>query len=130
MPTTIVDSLPFSDSQTVSWIHIGDLHMTRPGEQNEIDLGRIVDKINTVYAKGEVDFVFIPGDIADDGSVIAYEAVRQHLDRLELPWFGIVGDHDVHEESFDNFQNYISDTLYGRFMVGPYRFLRLNAFSK
>jgi Icc protein len=129
MPTPIIDSLPFSASHTVSWIHIGDLHMTRPGEQNEIDLGRIVDEINAVYARGGVDFVFIPGDIADDGSIVAYEAVRRHLDRLDVPWCGIVGDHDVHEKSFANFRHYISDELYSRFTIGPYRFLRLNAFS-
>ena len=129
MPTPIIDSLPFSTSKTVSWIHIGDLHMTRPGEQNEIDLGRIVDEINAVYAKGGVDFVYIPGDIADDGSAVAYEAVRLHLDRLEIPWCGIVGDHDVHEKRFDNFRRYISDTLYSRFTIGPYRFFQLNAFS-
>jgi len=103
--------------------------MTRPGEQNEIDLGRIVDEINAVYARGGVDFVFIPGDIADDGSTVAYEAVRRHLDRLEIPWCGIVGDHDVHEKSFTNFRHYISENLYSCFTVGPYRFLRLNAFS-
>ena len=123
------ESLPFSSTKTVSWIHIGDLHMTRPGEQNESDLGSIVDEINAVDANGGVDFVFIPGDIADDGSVVAYEAVRQHLDRLKIPWCGIVGDHDVHEENFDNFRRYISDELYGRFTIGPYCFLRLNAFS-
>jgi Icc protein len=129
MPSPIVESLPFSSSGTVSWIHIGDLHMTRAGEQNEIELGRIVDEINAVYAKGGVDFVYLPGDIADDGSIVAYEAVRQHLDRLQIPWCGIVGDHDVHEKSFDNFRRYISPDLSGRFTIGPYRFLRLNAFS-
>ncbi len=129
MHAHIFDSLPFSPSRTVSWIHLGDLHMTRPGEQNAMDLGRIVDEINAIYAKGGVDFVFIPGDIADNGSVVAYETVRQHLDRLELPWCGIVGDYDVHEKSFDNFRHYISDALYSRFTIGPYRFIRLNAFS-
>ncbi|SEB69810.1 metallophosphoesterase family protein [Terriglobus roseus] len=129
MPAPITDSLPFSASGTVSWIHLGDLHMTRPGEQNEIDLGRIVDEINAVYARGGIDFVYLPGDIADDGSVVAYEAVRRHLDRLKIPWCGIVGDHDVHEKSFDNFRRYISEELYGRFSIGPYCFLRLNAFS-
>lgn len=129
MPPPIIDSLPFASSGTVSWIHIGDLHMTRFGEQNEVDLGRIVDEINSIYAKGGVDFVYLPGDIADDGSVVAYEAVRHHLDRLRIPWCGIVGDHDVHEKSFDNFRRYISKDLYSRFTIGPYRFLRLNAFS-
>lgn len=122
-------SLLLSASNTVSWIHIGDTHMTRSGEQNEVDLGKIVDEINALYAKGGVDFVFVPGDIADDGSVLAYEAFRAHLDRLQLPWCGIVGDHDVHEKSFDNFQKYIAPELYSAFTIGPYRFLRLNAFS-
>jgi len=129
MPNAPIDSLPFSPTQTVSWIHIGDTHLTRAGEQNEVDLGRIVDEINAIYARGGVDFVFVPGDIADDGSVVAYEAFRAHLDRLQLPWCGIVGDHDVHEKSFANFQQYISQELYSGFSVGPYRFLRLNAFS-
>src|ERR1700760_1924672 len=99
--------LPLNASGTVSWIHIGDTHLTRSGEQNEVDLGRIVDEINAVYAKGGIDFVFVPGDIADDGSAKAYELFRKHLNRLGLPWFGIVGDHDVHQNSFVNFQKYI-----------------------
>lgn len=34
----------------VSWIHIGDLHMTRAGEQNDLDLEAIVNEINTAFA--------------------------------------------------------------------------------
>lgn len=116
-------------SKSISWIHIGDTHITRVGDQSEIDLGLIVDEINNVYSQGGVDFVFIPGDIADDGSAVAYRAVRAHLDRLKLPWFAIVGDHDVHERSFDNFQQHVTSELYGGFTFGQHRFLRLNAFS-
>ena len=126
---TTFQELPFNPSRTVSWIHIGDTHLTQRGEQNEIDLGRIVDEINEVYARGGIDFVFVPGDIADDGSAAAYEVFRTHLDRLQLPWIGIVGDHDVHERSFANFRNYIASDLYSAFSVGDYRFFRLNAFS-
>jgi 3',5'-cyclic-AMP phosphodiesterase len=53
----------------------------------------------------------VPGDIADDGSNAAYTVFRSHLDRLRLPWFGIVGDHDVHEKSFANFQSFIASEL-------------------
>jgi 3',5'-cyclic-AMP phosphodiesterase len=123
-------SLPFHSSRTVTWIHIGDPHLSHAGEQNEIDLGRIVDEINEVYAKGGVDFVYVPGDIADDGSIAAYELFRSHLDRLHLPWFGIIGDHDVHEMSFANFQKYIASDLHGAFAIGDVHFFRLNAFSK
>lgn len=129
MPQENFSSLPFSANKTVSWVHIGDTHLTRPGEQNEIDLGKIVDEINAVYAGKGIDFVFVPGDIADDGSTAAYETFRKHLDRLKVPWFGIVGDHDVHEERFDNFKQYVAEELYSSFNVGPYTFIRMNAFS-
>ncbi|GAA3763894.1 metallophosphoesterase family protein [Terriglobus aquaticus] len=122
--------LPLNKTSTVSWIHIGDLHMVKEGEQNEIDLGRIVDTINRLFSDGSVNFVYLPGDIADDGSAPAYRAVRKHLDRLKIPWFGIVGDHDVHEKSFENFTSFISASLYGGFILGGYRFLRLNAFGE
>jgi 3',5'-cyclic-AMP phosphodiesterase len=127
---TLFRPLPPDASGSVSWIHIGDLHMTRAGEQNEIDLGRIVDVINDLYAGPGVSFVYLPGDIADDGSASAYSIVRSHLDRLSLPWCGVVGDHDVHEESFDNFRTYIAHDLTSAFTLGQYRFLRLNAFSE
>ncbi|MBV9763195.1 MAG: metallophosphoesterase [Acidobacteriaceae bacterium] len=117
-------------SRPVSWIHIGDTHITGPGDSSELALGQIVDEINDVYAPAGVDFVFLPGDIADNGSASAYRAARAHLDRLKVPWYAIVGDHDVHERSFANFQTYVFSTLHGAFTIGNYRFLRLNAFSE
>ena len=100
------------------------------GAQNELDLGHLVDTINAIYARGGVSFVYLPGDIADDGSAAAYRIVRSHLDRLAIPWCGVVGDHDVHEKSFQNFTTFIAGQLTSAFTVGPYRFLRLNAFSE
>lgn len=126
---TAFDHLPADSSRTVSWIHIGDTHLTQPGEQNDLDLGRIVDEINQVYAGGGVDFVFVPGDIAEHGSALAYDVFRSHLDRLKLPWCAIVGDHDVQPNSFAPFRQHVSSDLTGAFSIGDYRFLRLNAFS-
>lgn len=122
--------LPADSNGIVTWIHLGDLHMKKAGEQNDVDLGRIVDVINEMYARHGVSFVYLPGDIADDGSTSSYRIVRSHLDRLSLPWCGIVGDHDVHEKSFANFNASISAELTSAFTVGKYRFLRLNAFSE
>ena len=34
----------------LSWVHIGDLHMTKAGEQNDLDLRAIVEEINAVFA--------------------------------------------------------------------------------
>jgi hypothetical protein len=112
----------------VSWVHFGDLHMTRAGEQNHLDLAEIVNKVNRAFA-GSVSFVFLPGDLADDGSRAAYTAVRGELDRLNVPWCAIVGDHDVHEKSFANFLEAMSERTHYAFTVGPVGFIGMNAFD-
>ena len=112
----------------ISWIHLGDLHMTKAGEQNHLDLGQIVDEINQTFADS-ISFVYLPGDVADDGSRAAYAVVRGELDRLNSPWCAIVGDHDVHEKSFENFIATMSDETCYAFTVGPVRFIAINAFD-
>jgi predicted phosphodiesterase len=112
----------------LSWVHLGDLHMTRAGEQNDLDLQAIVAKINRMFAES-IAFVYLPGDVADDGSRAAYAVVRASLDRLQVPWCAIVGDHDVHEKSFDNFLAAMAGRTHYAFSVGETRFLALNAFD-
>ena len=122
--------LPVDSNGIVTWIHLGDLHMVKPGEQNHRDLQAIVDEINATFAGRGVNFVYLPGDIADDGSTTAYRAVRECLDRLRVPLCAVVGAHDVHEKSFDHFKQFMSEPLYGAFSVGNMRFFRLNTFSE
>ena len=112
----------------LTWVHIGDLHMTKRGEQNDLDLRAIVDELNGAFAD-TVSFVYVPGDVADDGSRSAYSVVRQSLDRLNLPWCAIVGDHDVHEKSFANFLEAMSGATHYAFSVGSTRFIAMNAFD-
>jgi Icc protein len=115
-------------SGVISWVHLGDLHMTKAGEQNHLDLAEIVNEVNQAFA-GSVSFVFLPGDVADDGSRAAYEVVRWELDRLNVPWCAIVGDHDVHEKSFANFLDAMSERTHYAFTVGSVRFVAMNAFD-
>ena len=63
----------------ISWAHIGDLHMTLAGEHNHRDLLLIVEEINAAFSEN-LAFVYIPGDVADKGSVAEYEVVREALD--------------------------------------------------
>jgi 3',5'-cyclic-AMP phosphodiesterase len=128
-PTQPVFSPGPSDAAGVlTWVHLGDLHMTKQGEQNDLDLLAIVDELNTVFVD-TVNFVYLPGDIADDGSRAAYAVVRQSLDRLNIPWCAIVGDHDVHEKSFANFLEAMSSTTHYAFSVDNARFIAMNAFD-
>ncbi len=71
----------------------------------------------------------MPGDVADDGSRSAYAVVRGELDRLNIPWCAIIGDHDVHEKSFANFKEAMSEQTHYAFTVGDTRFLAVNAFD-
>lgn len=112
----------------LSWIHIGDLHMTKAGEQNDLDLNTIVDEINHTFA-GSLSFVYIPGDVADDGSASAYTVVRRALNRLTIPWCSILGDHDVHEKSFENYLAFMARSKHYSFQVDGLRFVALNAFD-
>jgi predicted phosphodiesterase len=112
----------------ISWVHLGDLHMTMAGEQNHLDLREIVDEVNRAFASS-VSFVFLPGDVADDGSRAAYAVVRAELDRLKVPWCAIIGDHDVHEKSFANFREAMSEQTHYAFTIGSVRFIAMNAFD-
>ncbi len=112
----------------LSWIHIGDLHMREAGQQNDLDLGAVVEEVNQVFADS-ISFVFLPGDNADHGDVAGYCAAREALDRLRAPWCAIVGDHDVEQRSFDHFKAFLSEQTHYAFSVGKVRFLALNAFD-
>jgi 3',5'-cyclic-AMP phosphodiesterase len=127
-PRRLFQPQPPDAAGVVSWVHIGDLHMTKAGERNHIDLTKIVDEINNAFAQS-VSFVFLPGDIADDGSRAAFAVVRREIDRLKVPWCAIVGDHDVHEKSFSNFLDAMADRTHYSFAVGKVRFVAMNAFD-
>jgi len=130
---TLASKRPFQPNSpdaagVVSWVHFGDLHMTKAGERNHLDLAEIVNEVNRAFADS-VSFVFLPGDVADDGSRAAYAVVRGELDRLAVPWCAIIGDHDVHEKSFANFKEAMSEETHYAFTVGNTRFLAMNAFD-
>ncbi len=113
----------------ISWVHVGDLHMTAAGEQNHRDLISLVEEVNRAFA-ASISFVYLPGDVADHGSAAEYGVVRAALDKLNAPWCCIVGDHDVHEKSFENFSRFMSTRTHYSFKIGPVTFLALNAFDR
>ena len=64
-----------SVNEVLSWLHIGDLHLTRETEQNHWDLKRIVGLAKGLPA-GTIDFAVLPGDNADDGTPEQFSLVR------------------------------------------------------
>jgi Icc protein len=115
-------------SEIVSWVHFGDLHMTTRHEQNYRDFVSLIEEVNRVLGHS-LNFAYLPGDNADHGRIDEYELVRHGLDQLNFPWFAIVGDHDVHPKSHDNFKRFMMPEAFYRFDAGSYGFLALDAFA-
>lgn len=80
--------------------HVGDLHLTVPDAANARDYRAILDQIGA--AEG-LDFVFLPGDNADNGRPDQYALVRAGLDGLRRPVHVITGDHDMEGGGLDAF---------------------------
>jgi hypothetical protein len=118
---------PADPAGIVSWVHFGDLHMTTRHEQNHRDFLSLVEEVNRVMADS-LNFAYLPGDNAEHGETEEYELVREGLDRLKLPWFAIVGDHDVHLKRHYNFLHFLMPEPFYRFEVGSYRFFAVDAF--
>jgi Icc protein len=90
------------NGKPLRFLQIGDLHITEAGLRNHADLRHIVDEVND-NATGKVDFVYLPGDNADDGTPEQFRVVHDELSRLIPPWHAIPGDHDFKPRSLDNF---------------------------
>jgi 3',5'-cyclic-AMP phosphodiesterase len=84
------------------FVQIGDPHVTDADLQNHVDLRCIVDQVNA-NTDGRIDFVYLPGDNADDGTPEQFRIVHDELSRLIAPWHAIPGDHDFKPRSLDNF---------------------------
>ena len=120
--------MPPNTTGIVSWVQIGDLHLTTAAEQNFTDMRHIAEQLNARFA-ANLNFAFLPGDHAENGRPEQYELVRSALDQLRLPWFSTVGDHDVHSRTFDPYCRAMLPMTHYAFEVGNYRFIALNTFS-
>jgi Icc protein len=94
--------MPEPTEKPLRFLQVGDLHITDAGLQNHDDFRRIVDEVNR-NTGDKIDFVYLPGDNADDGTPDQFRIVHDELSRLIAPWHAIPGDHDFKPRSLDNF---------------------------
>jgi len=122
--------MTISDSSgTLTWAHVGDLHITAKHEPNYRDFQSIVESMNTNLA-GQVDFCVLPGDNADDGSAEQYDLIHQALERCKIPVHVIPGDHDRKPGHLDAFyQRLRVPALPNATTVAGYRCLFLDVVS-
>lgn len=84
--------------------HIGDLHITRDRDPNYADFLAIVAQLETRCAE-QLDFVFLPGDNADQGLPDQYRLVASALKMFSTPVYIIPGDHDREQGDLAAFYN-------------------------
>lgn len=77
----------------LSWLHIGDLHVTDGAGENLTDLKRIVGLANEL-PDGALDFALLPGDNADEGEPDQFTLVRDAIAPLRMSLHILPGDHD------------------------------------
>lgn len=78
---------------------ISDLHIRKAGElvEGKVDtfgyLSSCIDRLNALPQ--QPDFVVASGDLADTGSAVEYRRLKSQLDRLEIPYTVMPGNHDT-----------------------------------
>ena len=115
-------------ADATSWVHFGDLHLTDERAQNYQDLLALVAQANA-HLSGPcgVDFAFLPGDNADNGTEAQYRLLRRALDGLRLPVHTIPGDHDLQSGNLNDFRRWLEPVLPRRLVSGTCHCLFLNS---
>lgn len=110
-------------SKPVVFVIPGDLHLTEPELDNHRVARWVVDQVNELIRP---DFVQFIGDNVQHGQPAEFGLFREVCCEMQVPYYALVGDHDVHQDpAAENFQRYVGPT-YGMHRAGDFRFLRLN----
>jgi 3',5'-cyclic-AMP phosphodiesterase len=75
---------PIDDTVTIAFV--GD------SQRFYDEVEKFVDKVNQIP---EVDLIFLAGDISDFGLLSEYEWIYRCFSKLDKPYFGVLGNHDV-----------------------------------
>jgi 3',5'-cyclic-AMP phosphodiesterase len=113
-------------TQTLSWIHFGDLHISNEGEQNHLDFLRLIAEANR-YMRSDIAFGLLPGDNADDADADQYDVVKKAVALCKFPIETIPGDHDKARGNLDLFRDCFPEPLPRSFTRGRAHFVFLNS---
>jgi 3',5'-cyclic-AMP phosphodiesterase len=125
MSTDVHERSDVLASDVLTWVHFGDLHITRSDEQNYRDFLTLIAHANT-NLMGRVAFAVLPGDNVEDGIEEQFLLVQQAIDRLTIPLQILPGDHDSKNGGIQLFRRWLEPDLWRAQSVGGYRCLFLN----
>jgi 3',5'-cyclic-AMP phosphodiesterase len=109
--------------EPVIFVVPGDLHLTEAGLDNHRAAIRLIDRINNQIRP---DFVQFIGDNVQDATEDQFRLFEDLRDRLDVPHFALVGDHDVkNDPGSQHFRSRLGFTCGSSHWRG-FRFLRLD----
>jgi hypothetical protein len=94
--------LPDARPRPLVYAHLGDLHITDAKARNYQDMLAMLAQLE-VEGAGQLDFIYLPGDVADNGQPAQYRLVAAALRLASVPVHLITGDHDMEPRSLANF---------------------------
>jgi hypothetical protein len=108
LATTAFSASPMADllspapGKPLVYAHLGDLHITDAKARHYRDFLSILVQLE-VEGADLLDFVYLPGDVADNGQPAQYRLVAAALKLVSAPVHVITGDHDREPGSLANF---------------------------
>lgn len=76
-------------------VWLTDLHFdTEPAWGVDLDTRASAAIDHIIAHQADAAYCVVTGDLVNDGGKALYEALRQRLDRLPMPWLPLVGNHD------------------------------------
>ena len=90
------------------------------------EIESFVKKVNELQG---IDFVIIAGDISDFGLLQELEWVHNRLKKLKVPYFTVVGNHDVTGNGEETFERFYGAINYS-FTYSGYKFIFHNTNSR
>ncbi len=93
-------------------IHLTDTHLVAPpGRLYGLDpVARLAPAIEVINSQhGDAKGVFVTGDLAHWGEAAAYRALRELLDRLTVPYYLLIGNHDLRGPLYEVFPDLPQD---------------------
>ncbi|CAM2158823.1 Cyclic 3',5'-adenosine monophosphate phosphodiesterase (plasmid) [Pararobbsia alpina] len=113
----------------LSWVHFGDLHA--PDDDRYRSLVHLRSMIRMVNRRlsDRVDFVFFPGDNANNGTNEQFRRIVDEVAALQVPFHAIPGDHDYEPGNLDAFHRFAHAPLPFSRIVKGHRCIFLDVVS-
>ncbi len=78
--------------------------------------------VKSVNSRKDIDFVILAGDISDFGLLNELNWINRDLEKLKIPYFAVVGNHDVVANGEKIFKRYFGPLDFS-FVYGGYKFI-------